>query len=167
MKSITRFLLLGLLLGLACPAHANWGKTVGRLEVYLHHEYFPECRFPLTRGEPDLLITVDKNGKLIGPILPCRIPLNIQCGDCRITGLLLVYLVEATIKQVKGKKMLDFAFSVDAREARWECPGGFSFPLQTGDSLEDKSPFTIPWENDHILAVPGMMVHFILRVGEK
>lgn len=48
-----------------------------------------------------------------------------------------------------------------------ECPVGLSFPLQTGSAFEDKCPFSIPWENDYILTMPGMMVHFILRVIEK
>lgn len=123
MKSLSFFLAMVLALGLVFPVHA-WYKTVGRLEVYLHHEAFPDCKFPLTKANRDLELFLSKGqdtGRLIPDVLPARIPLNINCGDCRMTGELQVWLVEGTLRKVKGKKMLDFAFTWMPRRPGWNA----------------------------------------------
>lgn len=84
-----------------------------------------------------------------------------------MTWALLVWLWEGALKTVKGKKMLEFAFVVDDTQAKVECPtdeGTFVVPWQTGSPFGDKSPFTLPWEDGYILTMPGMAVHFLLRV---
>ncbi len=169
MKRMALLMVMAMILGPDRPAEAFY-RTVGRLEVYLHRAALPDCQFPLTKAETDLEINVQKNGKALGSFLPAIIPLNFPCGDCRMTVAFWVWLVEGSFKRVKGKKMLEFAFVVDAREARMECPTGegtFGFPMQTGSPFGDKSPFTLPWKDGYILTMPGMAVHFILRVIEK